>query len=264
MHNVNPAPPLIQWKQLDKTISSLTPQDYLAVNRHSMAESLLTQAQVDVTYRWLPTTALLLTMAVYSIYDHGASIATLSHAGLHIVTLALLVFSSVSGRRQALQNTPIYMIIYAIYYLVVIHFISDFSLMNVLVGGLYAIFVWVYQNRHRRYQAVSSLTMPEIAKSTHDALVIALSQSEPNATNKLISIRENTQSLVIWLRPQMAIIYLSDANRIYLDVKHSLELAIAGKDMGGDRVSVSARIDSDYRVGSISRHGWLRYTQYRY
>ncbi|MEO0597672.1 MAG: hypothetical protein AAF126_16300, partial [Chloroflexota bacterium] len=99
---------------------------------------------------------------------------------------------------------------------------------------------------------------------TYDALVIALSQTKPNATNKLIKIREDAQSLIIWLRPRMAIIYLDSVKRIYLDVNHTFELNIAGKDTGGDTLRVTARIDIDQRVGSISRHAWLRYTQYRY
>ncbi|MEO1644636.1 MAG: hypothetical protein AAFR67_05580, partial [Chloroflexota bacterium] len=159
---------------------------------------------------------------------------------------------------------PLYMVIHTAYHLLFTQLISGFSVVELFLGGLYGAFTWSYWMRLNQYQAVSKVGISDIAKSTYDALVMALSQTEPNATNKLIKIREDAQSIVVWLRPRMAIIYLDSAKRLYLDVNHTFELNIAGKDTGGDTLRVKARINLDQRVGSISRHAWLRYTQYLY
>ncbi|MEL6403174.1 MAG: hypothetical protein AAFR81_02315 [Chloroflexota bacterium] len=261
---MNPTSPPVQWKQLDKTVSSLTPDDYLAINNYSTAESLLTQARYEASCWLIPTTALLLLVALFNVYDNGLALDTVAHAGLHAGTLILLIGAIIAGSKTPLYVTPLYMGIHALYHLLFTQFVGGFSVVELLLGGLYGAFTWSYWMRVNQYQAVSKVAISDIAKSTYDALVIALSQTKPNATNKLIKIREDAQSLIIWLRPRMAIIYLDSVKRIYLDVNHTFELNIAGKDTGGDTLRVTARIDIDQRVGSISRHAWLRYTQYRY
>lgn len=252
----------VNWNTLNQQLAALKPEETHALNNASAAQSLILQSRVEGWWLFTTSGVLSLIVSLWDIYNNG--ISPVAGAAVALSVLIMVIFLSVQARRDSVIIYALItiMLISGICYWVVFSFLSGIVLTNILVGTMQFGFAIYFYNRVQQYRALSSYPISASLQALHTDLVTALATQTPNASNRLIMLRENTQRISVWLRPHVPIIYLHGVQRIHMDTDHTFALSITGTDKGGSDVRVQATIAQERRICSISRHGWLRYTQY--
>lgn len=251
----------ISLKKLDERIRQTKINDLLAMNQIGEGKQLEEQAKIRNIW-FLVTIGL--AVLISSFFQFEGYLTDYVRVIVAIITIGVMIFSYVRGGVASMLEIALVMAINGIYQLIIVSLASGMIQgMSVILGTFQIGIALYYIQQANRYQQLQEKSISPENQQLYDDIYEALNSSEPNNSNKLIELKEMQQSILVWLRPSGVVILLKGEKRLFFDTNRSFELTIKGQDSGGDKVKVVAKIIDGVRYCLITRHGWLRYTQFK-
>lgn len=178
-------------------------------------------------------------------------------------TCILLIVAYFRGTKMALMSIAVSLIAYGLYNLIILTIINgSVQLSSVLVGGFQILIALTYLREAKRFEDLSNNIPTAIDASLYQDVYDTLKTQAPNNSNMLIELRHSKQAIIVWLRPTSVVMLFKRDKRVYFDVHHVFKLTASDQDQGGNLLPVNAHIIDRSMTCYISRHAWLRYTQF--
>jgi|GEM_PF-4327020 len=250
----------ISLKKLDERIRQTKISDLLAMNQIGERNQL--EEQSKIRNIWLLMT-IGIAVLISSFFQFEGYITDYVRVVVAIITIGVMLFSYMRGGVASMLGIAFVMAINAIYQLIIVSLASGaIQGMSIILGVFQIGIALYYVQQANRYQQLQEKVVSPENQQLYNEIFEALDSSEPNNSNKLIELNELQQKILVWLRPSGVVILLKGEKRLFFDTNRSFELNINGQDSGGDKMNVAAKIIDNVRYCSITRHGWLRYTQF--
>lgn len=247
--------------QLDQRLKDISINDLLLMNQLGEKAELEKKSRADII-----TLALINGVVMFLgtfLYFEGF-LTDYLQAGLAITTILVGLWSYMRSDKSALLGIAFIMGIGAIYYLIIAHIVQgSINGVSLTIGTMQLGLSLFYIQKANQYALLDTKTADISNMDLYQEVYDKLASTSPNSSNQLIELNEHMQAITIWLRPSIVVILLESEKRLFFDISQSLRLKIAGKDKGGDSLKVEAHFITRRRICWISRHGWLRYTQFK-
>lgn len=249
-------------KQLDERIKLVKVRDLVNLNLLAQKDVIKQESRgYNIAY---------LIISLYSILSTVLELPGSSLADTIYFVFSLVIFLSaagalIKGGKTAMLAVALGASLIGIYNLIIINlFDNQIHIINIILGALNIIFALYYIRQANHYEVLEkhSAQQSDSNNQLYYDVMKALSLANPDTSNNLIVLQELTQKITVWLRSSGAVIYLHREKRLFFDTSRSFEMTINGKDKGGDKINVRARIIEKSRNCSVSRHSWLRYIQF--
>lgn len=247
-------------KQLDHELAQLSINDSLAFNQLGEKSQLENKSQKDIFWIVLMNGMAIL---IINILTFEGILTDYFQIGLAILTLSIGLWAYRRGGQSALLGVAFIVGLWALYYLLIANMVhGTINGTSIIIGAGLLVITLYHVKRANQYAELDKKTSDIAHLDLYNAIYDTLSENSPNSSNNLLELNNLTQKIRVWLRPSYVVILLIGEKRLFFDTTQSFILTIHGQDRGGDTLKVDASIIDQMRTCSISRHGWLRYTQF--
>lgn len=250
----------MNFRQLDEQLKQFKTSNLLLLNQIGEQEQMARKARQHNVWLMLTGGVLILLIGVLRL-EHGW--AALVQIAVALLTLMVTIWALLRNNVNALVSCAFVMGINSIYQLFVpsltVGYIRSSS---IALSILYFLGTLYYIQQANRYRELGENVSSSDLSVFYNYLADKMQKSQPNASNKLIKLKQFRQEIIVWLRPSSVVIWVAGEKRLFVDVTQSFHLKINGEDKGSETLSVNAAIIDQTLSCSISRHDWLRYMQF--
>lgn len=252
---------MTSFKQLDKDLQQLSINDLLVLNQIGEKNQLEKDTKSTI-FRVIAIYGFIMCLLTALTFTNILIDYVL--LGLTLSTISIGAWAFKRGEKYAMLGLAGITGLWSIHYLLIGNIInSEINGTNIIIGAILLMITLSHIKTVNQYTELDQKTLESSHNDLYTELYQLLDSSVPNASNTLIELKAINEKINVWLRPSGIVILSKSKKRLYFDVNQSFKITIRGKDTGGDTIRVNASLIDRLRPCWISRHGWLRYTQFK-
>ncbi|MGB7340362.1 MAG: hypothetical protein WBC91_15805 [Phototrophicaceae bacterium] len=251
----------ISFKELDARIQQTKISDLIAFNTIGERKTIEQRVTLHTFIMFLFSGVFML---ISSLFNTTGTVKDYIQIVLAVSTILLMTIAYFQSSKISLLSIAAVLIAYGVYNLILLTLLNGtFHISSILVGSFQILIALTYIQEAKQFDDLTASIPDAIDETLYEDVFEALKTQQPNHSNQLIELKHSRQTITVWLRSASVVILLEGDNRLYFDIHKVFKLSSSvGNDTGGNMLAVDANIIDRSRKCYISRHGWLRYTQF--